>query len=160
MKLSCIICSLLTAWLLLMSNYATATDFNLKLGGVMHEPTLISKKFVSLSYEHPFTSLFDYRLEGGILQNNLPEPLTGFISPSIGLSIKGEGAYAKVFFGPALVTYTDQNLNTSFQFNTDFEVGLRDKRGVELGIGFKHFSNGGITQPNYGRDILYFKVGF
>lgn len=158
MKLNCIVCLLLAAWMMLMANYAQAELWVAKAGGDLHETSLIRQKFTSFAYENKLTQLLDYRLELGVMQIN--RDFTGFLSPSVGLVTQGTGIYGKVFFGPAVVTNTSDSLSTHVQFNTDFELGIRDARGLELGVGFKHMSNAGLGGANTGKDIFYIKIGF
>ena len=66
--------------------------------------------------------------------------------------------YGYAFFGPALISATDTQLSTNFQFATDIGFGVRD-RETFMSVGYGHISNAGIKLPNKGRDYLLFLVG-
>lgn len=68
------------------------------------------------------------------------------------------GVYGKAYFGPALITATDQTLGGHLQFNTDIGFGVRDQ-DTQMGITYKHFSCGFLCSPNKGRDYLTFEAG-
>ena len=159
---------LLTAWLMLISHYAIAQDqtpdqpstYYLKFGGMLNEPVLTQNKLLAVGYQAPLGKLFDYQLEVGTFNDNISDFKTVYGGPSLGLSVGGDSAYVKAFCGPVFVSYTDQHLSTPIEFNTDFEIGIKDRRGVNIGVGYKHMSNAGTVGPNIGRDFVYIKVGF
>ena len=69
------------------------------------------------------------------------------------------GLYGFAFFGPALISATDTQLATHYQFATDLGFGIRD-RFTSMYVGYSHISNAGIKTPNTGRDYLLFGMGF
>jgi hypothetical protein len=116
-------------------------------------------KILSVGEVSPLSNIFDYQLEVGVFSdNNQTQGLIGFISPSLGLQTKGSGLYVSYFLGPALLTSTDTRLGSVFEFNNDFEAGIRDDRGVSIGVDYKHFSNAGLTSNNIGRDFFTIKL--
>lgn len=121
--------------------------------------SIASNKLLSVGYQAPLFSYFDYQLEAG----GWVDPIGGgressfFVDAAIGLSIIQPSFYMKFFFGPAFITQTDIRLSTPYQFNEDIEIGIKDDRGVCMGLEFKHFSNAGISLPNAGRDFVVLK---
>lgn len=155
---------LIALWLfLLMPSWVYAGNYDsvyLKLGGALNQPTLLTNKLVSFGIQHEAFWVFDYQIESGAFtdtQNVYISP-TFFLGPSIGVSIVRSAFYVKVFFGPALVSHTDEHLSTPYEFHTDLQLGFKDYRGVGIGLGYKHLSNAGIQGPNIGRDFLYFQI--
>lgn len=117
-------------------------------------------KLLSGGYQGPLAGIFDYQLEAGAFQDAYSSAgMIGFGGTSIGISVQSQtGVYAKVFAGPALLTNTDERLSSVFEFNDDLELGIRDSRGISIGLDVKHFSDAGLTSPNLGRDFLLLKV--
>lgn len=145
---------------IISSSACAHTTLDAKLGGMLHQNDITTNKLISLGFTGDLTRVFKYRFEGGLfaLNDAGPNTRTWFTGVSLGTGVTGDWYYARVFTGPALVSRTDDHLNTPLEFNTDIEVGLRDKTGVELGLGYKHMSNGGITNPNLGQDFMYLGV--
>lgn len=70
------------------------------------------------------------------------------------LGVETDGAlFARVMAGPALITTPDAYLGGHFQMTEDFYIGLRGHNNNTIGILYKHFSSGGLEQPNVGRDL-------
>ena len=130
----------------------------LKLAGGLNDNNLLHTKSAMVGHQGPLLGVFDYQLELGLLQH--PQGISVFGGPSIGLSIVQTGYYAKVFTGPSILSPTDDRLGTTLEISSDLEIGVRDERGVSMGIGYKHISNAGTGGVNLGRDFIYFKVGF
>lgn len=140
--------------------FAQEPTYFLKFGGMLNTPALNQNKLLSIGYQAPLGRIFDYQLEVGTFNDNINDFKTVYGGPSLGLTTGGDNFYVKVFSGPVFVSYTDQHLSTPVEFNTDFEIGIKDGRGVNIGIGYKHMSNAGIVGPNIGRDFIYLKIGF
>lgn len=116
-------------------------------------------KMISLGETDHLWKVFEYKLDfGAYIDNSQTQGLIGFASPQIGLRTKGEGFYVGYFVGPALITQTDTRLDDLFEFDNDFELGIRDNRGVRLGVDYKHLSDGGLTSNNIGRDFFLFQL--
>lgn len=147
----------------LANDYApTKTTPFMKIAGSLNTESIATNKLISVGYQHPLTHLFDYQLEGGYFVDNKANTKTAFFGPSIGITAENANIYTKAFVGPAYVSHTDDHLSTPYEFNTDFEVGVKDKRGTSIGIGYKHMSNAQICDgcSNLGRDFLFVRVGF
>lgn len=153
---------LIALLMLIMPNLAHgAGDYFLKYGLGMNNGNFpnTSVKLISLGRIAPLYSLIDYQLEGGIFDDNSqPQGIIGFAGASLGVRTKSPGLYASFFIGPSLVTETDTRLASIFEFNNDLEVGVRDSRGLSIGINYKHFSNAGLTPNNIGRDFFTIKL--
>jgi hypothetical protein len=54
----------------------------------------------------------------------------------------------------------DRKLSTRFQFGDHIGVGYVLGNGVDLGIRLQHFSNGGITEPNSGVNLIVFRAAY
>lgn len=137
------------------AGYGTYFKYGLGLNG----GTTDMKTF-AFGYQSPLGLVFDYQLEGGMyVDNTEAQGLIGYINADVGLSvISKSGIYAKIFFGPALITQPDDRLSSILEFNHDLEAGFVDKRGVSLGVNYKHMSNAGLFPPNLGRDMLLLKL--
>lgn len=145
---------------LLVSTNAKAEYF-FKYGLGLNNPFPdTSTKLMSIGMNDSLYSFIDYQLETGVLVDNSQiQGAVGFIGPSIGLRTKTtEGLYAGFFVGPALITQPDSRLASIFEFNNDFELGIKDPRGVGIAVDYKHFSNAGLTQGNIGRDFFTVKL--
>lgn len=44
------------------------------------------------------------------------------------------------------------------QFNGEIYVGLRDKKGNGIGVGYEHISSAGLVTPNNGRDFFVLQM--
>jgi hypothetical protein len=132
--------------------------WSLKVGGALNQPTLVTNKLIGLGYTKPLTPLLDYQLEGGLFTDLASASVTGFAGPSIGITMVEPTYYLKVFFGPTLITRTDNYLSSIYEFKTDLELGIYDGRNIGVGIGYTHMSNAGLVSPNHGRDFLYIKI--
>jgi len=132
-----------------------------KYGVGLNEDIKTVKTF-TLGYQAPLFAIFDYQLEGGMFNDSKQtQGLIAFSNVSIGVStFTTSGIYAKIFFGPALISQTDTRLSSIFEFNHDLEFGFVDKKGLSIGVNYKHMSNAGIVLPNYGRDLLLLKIQF
>ena len=132
----------------------------LKFGGSIGNSVTFGTKFLAIGHQDHLLSLLDYQLESGyILDNEFPGLYRAlYVSIAPGFSIVKTDYYLKVFCGPALISNTDVHLSSIFEIATDIELGLRDIRGLDLGVGYKHMSNAGLVPPNLGRDFLYFKI--
>jgi len=78
----------------------------------------------------------------------------------IGVAPETSPIRASFYVGPALISATDNNLSTNFQFCLEANVMILDSRNVGLGITAKHFSNAGIKEPNTGREFYGVRVIF
>lgn len=142
---------------LLMSSSCYAGQLNFKIGPTINTDRGFSNKLSSFGYGNKLSSLFEYQLEGGAF-TSLTNSEVYFASAQLGLVIKGRSLYSKMFTGPTYVSNTNEYLNTPIVLGNDLEFGIHDDRGVEFGVDYKHFSNGGVTSPNLGRDFLLLKV--
>lgn len=145
----------------LVPTMALASSLQFKFGSSMNVASPFVNKLVALSYRDKLTSILDYQIETGLFANNDVgyRVRTGYVSASIGAGVTGSWYYSRVFVGPAAVSRTDDRLSSTIQLSTDAEIGIRDNRSVELGLGYKHFSNAGIAPgPNKGRDFMYLKL--
>ena len=145
--------------LLALNCYADDKDIYLKFNTGIDDK-IGSARLLAVGYQAPFYKILDYQLEGGAFRDSHQVQSTiAYGSATLGFTVNAQsGTYAKIFAGPALVSSTDSRLSSIFEFNDDLELGIRDKRGLALGISFKHISNAGLVPPNTGRDFVGFKV--
>ena len=68
--------------------------------------------------------------------------------------------FVNYFFGPSYVLRTDALLGSHWQFFQEVGIGVKDYRGIRLGIVAKHLSNAGIIRPNKGRNFINLRVQF
>ncbi len=131
----------------------------LKVGvGLNSDPSSVRTLFVG--YQRPLTQLLFYQLELGALKDNHDAyGIRVLTSASIGVStVSSSGIYIKVFFGPSFLSHPDDRLSGHFQFNNDFELGIKGTNDISIGLNYKHISNAGIVMPNLGRDLLLIKI--
>lgn len=62
---------------------------------------------------------------------------------------------ATALLGIAVIGYPDSVLSTPFEFTEEVILGYKC-----VGIGFKHFSNAGIKEPNHGREYVSLTIAF
>lgn len=62
--------------------------------------------------------------------------------------------------GPAFVSNPDLMLGSHFQVSHELGWGAVDGRGVRFGFYLKHFSNGGLSSRNEGRNFVGIRAGF
>jgi hypothetical protein len=60
------------------------------------------------------------------------------------------GFHGNLGVGVAAISSPDSLLSSAFQFTEEVSIGYD-----QFDVGFKHFSNAGITKPNKGRDYIY-----
>lgn len=116
---------------------------------------------LSVGAQFPLTKYFIWQVEGGgwvDTRGDMGRNSSLFFSPSVGLDLNFDLFYVQALIGPALITTTDSYLGGNFQFTEDLGFGIKDKRGLGIGIFYKHFSSGGIESPNVGRDFMSLKV--
>lgn len=65
----------------------------------------------------------------------------------------------RVMAGPALISTPDSYLGGNLQFTEDFYAGFQGDNFATIGVKYKHFSSGGLYQPNVGRDYMGAEVG-
>ena len=53
-----------------------------------------------------------------------------------------------------------EQLSTRFQFGDHLGAGYVFDNGLDLGLKFQHFSNGGVKEPNGGVNFVVIKAGF
>jgi len=66
-----------------------------------------------------------------------------------------EGLNLTGFVGLSIIGYTDAALSSPFEFTEEAAVGYQN-----VGIGYKHFSNAGLSEPNHGRDYIFLNLRF
>lgn len=77
----------------------------------------------------------------------------------------GAEPHSKTFYGtyklgPAIISHPDALLGSNIQIAHELGFGIKDARGVRVGIVLKHFSNAGIVKPNLGRDFMGLRIEF
>ena len=134
------------------------TFFKYGLGVKTKDQESISEvKMFSVGRQSPFLYILEQKWEAGMWSDTHGDgrKSSGFGGWSIGIEPKLGTFYIHSFWGLIGITHTDSMLSTNFQFMQDIGVGLRDARGISIGLGYKHISNAGIQQPNKGRDFFF-----
>lgn len=119
-------------------------------------------KSISVGYLHRL-GIFETKIEvGGWADNtgnqDAANSLFGFYS--FGLEADLKYFYANFFQGVGGISHTDNVLGGYFQFCEELGIGVRDDRGIGIGAQFKHISDGGLVQPNHGRDFIGLVIQF
>ena len=127
-------------------------------GGLGLNGSLGASQSLFLGFQGPITSIFIWQMETGAyyVDNQMPS-IIGLLGGSAGISV-GRKVYGKLLVGPSVITATDSRLPSNFQFNDDFEIGIRDGKDYSLGLNYKHISNAGLTGGNGGRNFLMLKL--
>lgn len=116
---------------------------------------------LSVGAQFPLTKYFMWQIEGGgwnDVRSDMGRQSSFFFSPSLGLDLDFHPFYVQALIGPALITTPDVYLGGNFQFTEELGFGIKDRRGVGIGLSYKHFSSAGIENPNVGRDFMTLKV--
>merc|ERR1712146_2706 len=79
----------------------------------------------------------------------------------IGTSIRpAKFMYADLVTGPCYFSNHGILISGNIQFNTTVSYGLRDPNtGSQIGVNFRHFSNAGIQEGNYGANLFLITMG-
>jgi len=76
----------------------------------------------------------------------------------VGFEVTNEIFQMSVWTGPTLVSATDSDLGSYFEFNETIFFGIIDKYTNSIGIAYNHFSDAGLTQINRGRDYIGLEI--
>lgn len=142
--------------------FADEENYGLKYGVGLNGGSLPSVKYATISRQGNLISIFSYQLEGGVFTdiNDQSKNTAAFGNAALGFTIEQPYSYAKLFFGPAVISSTDTRLSSYYQFNHDIELGVKNKNGLGIGLDYKHISNAGLKEPNLGRDLVGLKLTF
>lgn len=136
---------------------ARADDYASFMAGVFMsgEESLAETKFVNIGHRDDLAIGLSYQYEfgGWVDVAGKGRRSSAYVAYQVGVEA-GESTLARVMVGPALITHPDVYLGGPFEFTEDFFLGLRGKNGNIVGVKYKHFSSGGLYQPNVGRDLL------
>jgi lipid A 3-O-deacylase len=76
----------------------------------------------------------------------------------------GHGWYGEVGIGLHLLSDDYNNngreLSTHFQFGDHIGAGYVFPQGLEIGLGYQHFSNGSIKKPNDGVNFTVLRLAY
>lgn len=150
--------------LLLLSNLALADEAFLGYGvGVFGDADSFigQNKYMDLGYrEFLFDGLY-WQNKLGFLSEGGPDQTrkSGFWG-STGLGLEVDLQPLEIRGGGALggISNPDSQLGGYFQFNENFSVGLRDRKGDGIAIEYNHLSCGPFCQPNTGRDFIILEL--
>lgn len=114
-------------------------------------------KMFSIGRQSPLLYILDQKWEVGMWsdQHGDGRKSSGFGGWSMGVEPKIGTFYVHSFWGVIGITTTDSMLGSNLQFMQDLGMGVRDARGVGIGVGYKHISDAGIKMPNKGRDFFF-----
>jgi hypothetical protein len=148
---------------LLVSSPCHADDFQeqsyVKYGVGVFSSALDSSvevKTISAGHHWALGDLFITQVElGGWTDSRCDLKRSGsfFTDAAFGVSVNAGYFYAQTLFGGAFLSATDSYLGSHLQFNEDMGIGIKDARGVGVGVSYKHMSSAGIFKPNTGRDF-------
>jgi hypothetical protein len=106
----------------------------------------------AIGYYDTFNDNFLYKLDLGTWtdqrENRLSSPFSSF---SLG-GIVGNyrGVNASLSAGILILGYPDGTLGSPFSFTEELIIGYQC-----VGVGYKHISNAGLAEPNFGRDYMF-----
>jgi hypothetical protein len=139
--------------LISLNSFATEANF-IKAGLGLGTKNPADVKLITIGRKYEFF-LLDYKLEvGGWSDSTGRTRSSGMGSFELGLEPRFRNWYACWFSGIGGITNRDESLGSFYQFFHSAGIGVKDYRGVGLGLHYKHISNAGIVQPNQGRDFL------
>ena len=82
-----------------------------------------------------------------------------FVSSGPGFEVDLAPVEIRTGWGLAAISNPDSQLGGRFpQFNGNFALGLRDKKGDGIAIEYNHISSAGLVTPNQGRDFLILEL--
>lgn len=151
----------LTILFFITSRSALADDYSVKFGPGIEGQTLTgaSKMFGIREESYQVRGIYTAVELGGWSEATEGRKPAAYTKLQAGAKPGPEtGLYGYAFFGPSLISATDTQLSTNFEFATDIGFGIRD-RFTSMSFGYAHISNAGIRLPNKGRDYLMFSVG-
>lgn len=85
---------------------------------------------------------------------------SSYASAMFGIEPSSDNFYMHFRIGPAVISSPDTLLGSYFQVGQEIGFGFKDKSNRRIGLVFKHFSNGGLSKVNEGRNLIGLKVGF
>lgn len=140
------------------------TGFKGGLGVNLPDDKNAQVKHLTWYAQHPLgISIFSEKSELGIWWDSVSNRKSAaYFNYALGLTADNQknGMYGEVFLGMAVISALDERLPLPFNFTIDMGVGMKDDRGRGIGLYYKHFSNGGLRSPNYGRDFVGLQVFF
>ena len=151
-------------YLLLATSTSYAASYG-TFGSALAHPSneLSAVKFVEFGVQEELKT-FDYRLGLGGWTDKSSYPgvqSSPYMLGQLGLTTRPVGGiYAGYFVGPAVVANTDRLLGSVFEVIHALSIGFKDTRGVKVGITIRHFSSGGLSRRNTGRDLVGLEVQF
>lgn len=116
----------------------------------------------AVGYRKPL-KVFDYLLEAGAWKDGgvYPGAKPAFYgAAALGIDLKLHEKYVSYFVGPSCISAKDTLLGSAFQVYQRFSIGWRDSADKRIGFFLKHFSNGGLSKVNYGRNFVGIEVSF
>ena len=152
-----LIVGLICALGLVIANDAAADTYMSGMVGVANsgKDSISETKFLNFGYRQPLALGLSQQFELGGWADRAGQgrKTSGYVAWQLGVEA-GDTTIARVMAGPALITTPDAYLGGPLEFTEDFFIGIRGKNGNTVGIQYKHFSSGGIYQPNIGRDLV------
>jgi hypothetical protein len=120
----------------------------------------VETKILSIGRQTPLGPYLIHQVELGVWADSAGDGRTGsgFADYSVGVNVNVGRIYTQVLWGFAGITTPDAYLGGNFMFNQDLSLGVRDTRGVAVGLNYKHISSAGIFMPNIGRDFGQVRV--
>jgi Lipid A 3-O-deacylase (PagL) len=83
-----------------------------------------------------------------------------FVESLLGVEPHTDHYYISYKLGPSYIAHSDILLGSNLQVGHELGLGVKDVRGVRIGIVIKHFSNAGLKVPNTGRDFAGIRIEF
>jgi hypothetical protein len=138
-----------------ISAHAGEHSLSLSFGPTING-TIGAKKALALGYEHNWSGP-SVLLTAGTW--NADGGMAFYGSVNLGVHVAApSGLMARIGFGPAAISQTDDRLSSIGEFHIQARAGLELARW-SVGLQFDHFSNAGIVPPNLGRDIVALYIG-
>ncbi len=121
----------------------------------------VEVKTLSIGRQKQMGSHFVWQWEAGVWSDSRRDQgrsSSFFGNMGMGLNVDAKNVYAQALWGIAAISNTDAYLGGRAQFNQDFSIGLKDSKGVRIGVSYKHISSAGIFEPNIGRDFATIRL--
>jgi hypothetical protein len=153
----------------LCTHIAKAKDnwysINYGLGTNKHQRSLTEVKLITLQMKNNLIKeTIQQTFEVGYYADNTAVSRNNaFIDYMLGVEAKSKSMFISGNSGIGFLSKTDPLLSTSFQFIHELTFGMyeyNETNKSKIGLSYRHISNAGIKQPNFGRDFIAIKFSF
>lgn len=117
----------------------------------------VEVKNFALGYRGHLVGNLSHQTELGVVadvRQDIGRRTFGYAAWGVGVVTATRPVFASGFWSVSGISHTDSRLGGHFQFHNDLQVGMRDRTGNAISLGYKHISSAGLSLPNKGRDFI------